>query len=165
MRFCGHVSDGAISAYCERIDWSKTTILGCFVDREMRGVAELVLTQLAIPGNAEIALTVEKSFQDQGFGTELLRRTLVLARNRYVATVYMVCLLENRKIQHIARKFEASLVTHGREVEGKIWPPWPTWLSFIEEAATDGHALFRATFETAASAVTDDAAAGETGRR
>lgn len=152
MRFCGHVSDGAISAYCERIDWSKTTILGCFVDREMRGVAELVLTQLAIPGNAEIALTVEKPFQDQGFGTELLRRTLVLARNRYVATVYMVCLLENRKIQHIARKFEASLVTHGREVEGKIWPPWPSWLSFIEEAAADGHALFRATFETAASA-------------
>lgn len=165
MRFCGRVSDGAIRAYCERIDWSKTTILGCFVDREMRGVAELVHTQRAIPGNAELALTVEKPFQDQGFGTELLRKTLVLARNRYVSTVYMVCLLENRKIQHIARKFEASLVFHGGEVEGKIWPPWPTWLSFIEEAASDGHALFRATFETATSSVADSGNTALTKRR
>ncbi len=149
MRFGGSLGDRSIRAYCERIDWPRATILGCFVQGELRGVAELVLTGADFPGKAELALTVEKPFQNRGIGTELLRRILVIARNRYLTTVYMICLLENQEMRHMARKFAARLVIREGQVEGKIWPPWPTYLSFFEEAASDGQALFRATFETA----------------
>jgi len=38
----------------------------------------------------------------------------------------------------------ARLVIHEGEVEGRISPPWPSYLSLAEEAATEGQALFRA---------------------
>jgi len=90
---------------------------------------------------------VERPFQNQGIGTELLQKALVMARNRFIRTVYMICLLENKKMQRIAQNCEASLITHEGEAEGTIWPPWPSYLSFVEEAATEGQALFRAAFE------------------
>ena len=154
MRFCGSASDRSIRDYCSRIDWSNTTILGCFLDGELYAVAELVRTK-AIPVEAEVALTVERPFQDQGIGTELLRKTLNVARNRYIGKVSMVCLRENEKMRHIARKFDAELVIHEGEAEGKIWPPYPTLLSVIEEAVSDTQAFFRATFETTPPALDD----------
>ena len=70
-----------------------------------------------------------------------------MARNRFIRRVYMICLLENEKMQRIAQNCEASLVIYEGEAEGTVWPPWPNYLSFVEEAATEGHALFRAAFE------------------
>ena len=148
MRFCSRVSDRAIRSYCERIEWSKTTALGCFMDRRLRGMAELVHAPIPISNNAEVALTVEGPMQNQGIGSELLRKTLVLARNRYIPSVYMFCLFENARMWHIARKFEASLLFKEGEVEGRIWPPWPSLLSLTEEATADYHALFCASLET-----------------
>jgi hypothetical protein len=31
----------------------------------------------------------------------------------------------------------------------KMWPPWPNIASFMEEAAMEGEAIFRLSFETA----------------
>ena len=159
MRFCTSVSDRSIRAYCGRIDWRHATVLGCFVEGELRGVAELVSLRETLPFNAELALTVETPFQDQGIGTRLLHKILVIARNRYIATVHMICLLDNGKMRHIARKSGASLVVQEGQVEGEIRPPWPTYLSYIEEAALDGQALFRASFTTSPPAPARDAAA------
>lgn len=147
MRFFGSVSDDFIHTYCDRINWLRSTILGCFVEGELRGVTELMPTGDAWPSPAELALTVEGPFQDRGIGTELLQKVLIMARNRFIGTVYMICLLENKKMQHVARKSGADLVFHEGEVEGKIWPPWPSYLSLVEEVATEGQALFRAAFE------------------
>ena len=149
MRFCGGVGEQRIRSYCAGLDWSKTTVLGYVERGELRAVSELVRTQTAFPGSAELALSVEKPLQNQGIGTELLRRALVIARNRYLSTVYMFCLRENQKMQHIARKFGAKLIIHPGEVEARIWPPWPTYLSLIEEAASDGRALLWAPSEQA----------------
>ncbi len=144
MRFCGMVSDQSICTYSEQIDWSETNVLWCFVDGELRGMAELKVAGFA--ATAELAITVEQSFQNKGIGTALLRRMLTIARNRFVARVYIICVLENRRMQQVARKLQADLVFREGEVEGSIWPSVPTYLSLIEEASMDGQALWRAIF-------------------
>ena len=47
-------------------------------------------------------MTVEDRWQDQGLGTELLRRAIVHARNRGLKSLYMICLTDNRRMQAIA---------------------------------------------------------------
>ncbi len=149
MRFCAATSDQSIRRYCRSIDWATTTVLGCLVGKEVRGVAELVMTLPYFSAPAEVALSVEKCFRNRGIGTELLAKMLSIAGNRYIRSVRMLCLLENHKMQHIARKFEADLTIHQGDVEGKIWPSWPTLLSFVAEAAADQRALLSARFPLA----------------
>jgi len=146
LRFCHAAGDAFISSYCENIDWLRATVLGCFVEGELRGVAELIRIADVWPLAAELALSVEGPYQNHGIGSALLRHALVMARNRLIATVSMICLLENRKMQHIAREFGASLVVREGQVEGAILAPWPSYLSLIEEAAAEGEALVRAAF-------------------
>jgi GNAT superfamily N-acetyltransferase len=147
LRFCHAASDAVIAAHCEGLDWLRATVLGAFVGGELRGVAELIRVEGGWPPAAELALSVEAAHQDRGIGSALLRHALVTARNRLIGRVYMVCLGENRKMQHLAHKFEASLAFREGQVEGEIFPPWPSHLSLIEEVAAEGQALFLAAFE------------------
>ena len=142
MRFCSSVGDEVIHDYCRAIDWRKAVILGCFVGSELRGAAELRLIEGATL-KAEFALTIETGFQDRGLGTELLRRSLVAARNRCITTVTMICMLENARMQRIARKFDSVLVLEDGEIEGRLRTSWPTYLSLLEEAAGEAQAWFR----------------------
>jgi GNAT superfamily N-acetyltransferase len=147
LRFCHATGDAFISSYCDRIDWLGATMLGVFVDGELRGVAELIRIRNVWPPTAELALSVEGPYQDHGIGSALLRHALVRARNRLIGTVYMICLPENRQMQHIARKHAATLVVREGQVEGEILAPWPSYLSLLEEVATEGQALFGAAVE------------------
>lgn len=146
MRFRASVNNSVICSYCDQIDWLRTTILGYFVEGEVRGVAELVQAGNDWP-KAELALTVEVPYQNQGIGSQLLQKALVMARNRFISTVSMLCVLENNKMRHVAQNCGVSLTIHDGEVEGTILAPWPSYLSLAEEAVTEGRALFRAVFE------------------
>jgi len=150
MRFCTGATDQTIRDYCERKEWWKTTTLGCFIGGSLRGAAELVRIEGAYPAKAELAITVDKPHQDRGLGTTLLAKALTLARNRYIGSVVMICLAENRKMRHIAHKFGAELDFGEGEIEGRLWPPFPIIASYIEEAAMEGEAIFRLSFEMAA---------------
>lgn len=145
LRFWGGAKDEVIRDYCARLDWSATVIVGAFVGADLRGVIELVRVRLVPHLAAEVALSVEGPWQNAGVGTELMRRMLTIARNRCIDRVYMHCLAENTRMQKIARKFEANLILHDGEIEGRIWPAWPSYFSLAEEAAADGEA-FMASF-------------------
>jgi GNAT superfamily N-acetyltransferase len=150
MRFRGNVGDGVIHAYCAEIDWLRTMILGYFADGVLRGVAELVQVGAQWPRTAEFALTVEVPFQNQGVGSHLLQKALVMARNRFISSVCMLCVLENNKMRHVAQNCGVSLTLHNGELEGRILPPWPSYLSLAEEAVTESQALFEAAFDAPA---------------
>ncbi len=143
-RFMGSISDDRVRAYCAGLKWSSTVVLGAFIDGELRGVGELAMVTRFPRPVAEIALSVEAPWQNLGIGTLLLRHALTMARNRYITRVYMLCLLDNRKMQKIARRFDANLIFENGGVEGSLWPHWPNYLSLLEEAAADGRAFFNA---------------------
>ena len=81
-RFGGAVSDEFIRLHSGPSTLNGAVIYGFFVDRMVRGAAELRL--LERPAEAEAALSIERAWQSRGVGTALLERVLLAARNRKI---------------------------------------------------------------------------------
>lgn len=135
MRFGGAVSAAYVNKYAEQIMQFDSAIYGAFVDGTLLAVAELRGLFDGWPATAEAAFSVERKWQDQGIGDALLTRVIAAAQNRGVKTLYMICLTENKKMQHLAAKHSAVLKFHRSEVEASLDPPWPTPYSIAEEMA------------------------------
>jgi RimJ/RimL family protein N-acetyltransferase len=134
LRFGGHTGEERIRAYCARLDHHPgSVVLGCFLAGQLRAVGELKPIRAAWPPAAELAVSVERPFRSRGLGTELCRRLVVRARNRFVARVHMLCLLDNRPVQRIARGLGGALSFHQGEAEAELQPPWPDSMSALEE--------------------------------
>ena len=147
LRFCHPVSDAFIDRYFDQIDRFRTTVVVCCVEGTVRGAAELVRISDGMPARAELALSVETPFQEQGLGGRLLERALLLARNRFVETVYMYSLRDNPRIQHLVRKFGARVTAFEASSEGCIRLPRPSQISLMNEISSDGQGLIAAAFE------------------
>jgi hypothetical protein len=59
----------------------------------------------------------------------------------------MACLAENRRMQQLARKFDAELTFDFGSVVGEVEAPHPTPLSLIREIVADGHGFATAMLE------------------
>jgi len=137
MRFAHGVSDAFIEDYASRMPDSGSVVHGYLVDGRVRAAAELRRLGDAWGEEAEAAFSVEKAYQDQGIGSEMMGRVVRSARNRGIRRLYMSCLAENSRMQTIARKHEADLRFEYGEVIGEIMPEGPNYFSIIAEAAED----------------------------
>ncbi len=149
-RFSGGVGPAYIEQYCRKFDWLTGILIGAFEDGQLRGVAELRWLEPGFGRRAEVAITVEEAHQDQGVGTELLRRTIVHARNRGLTSIVMLCLTDNGRVQSIIRKFEGDLAFAQGQVEADIAVPFPTQFTLIDEALGDSVAFAAQWWETVA---------------
>ena len=152
LRFLSEVSAEHIRQYCTRVDDHYRIVIGYFSAGMLRGAGEVVFN--AGPpwlGSCEVALSVEQPHQNVGVGAELLRRLLVVARNRGVGRVRMLCLRSNRKMQHLAKKFAGELHFAGGDVEGTLFPRWPDAGSIFEESWATGCAMLNLVFGLAPS--------------
>lgn len=138
MRFGMTVDDTFISDYAERADFLRSVIYGYFAGNEMHAAAELRSIGDGWGYEAEAAFSVETAYQGGGVGTELFGRIVLAARNRGIHRLYMNCLSENRKMQRIARKYDAELHFDHGEVVGQVNTPGPTPASLWSEAMDDG---------------------------
>src|SRR5215472_9041806 len=140
-RFSGGVSDQFIGNYVDLTGGLDTVVHGFFVGGTMRGAAELRPLGANCPREAEAAFSVEKPWQSHGVGSALLRRTLLAARNRGYRQLHMACLAENRRMQQLARKFDADLSFDFGSVVGEVefWRANP--LSVMQELTEDSHGL------------------------
>lgn len=138
LRFGMSVGDAFITDYARRVNDMKSVVYGCVIDGEVRAAAELRPLATHLHGEAEAAFSVEKDWQDTGLGTELLGRVIRTARNRSIHRLYMNCLSENRKMQRVARKYEAVLHFEEGDVVGEVAPSTPNYFSIWREAMEDG---------------------------
>jgi GNAT superfamily N-acetyltransferase len=119
-RFGDGVSDDFVREFAG-LSFSLDAVLhGFFVDGVIRGAAELSRSGAPFSRQAEAAISVEKPWQSHGVGTALLRRTLLTARNRCYRLLQMACLAENRRMQQLARKFDAELSFDFGSVVGEV---------------------------------------------
>jgi GNAT superfamily N-acetyltransferase len=139
-RFAGHVSDAVIAEYCSKVDWFRSVIIGCFIDGTLRGVAELRFDEPRPGWRSELAVTVESAWQNRRIGTELLHRSITACRNRAIRSIYMICLVENRRMQRIARHFDGELVFNEGEAEAQVALPFPDPFTVAREALDEGAA-------------------------
>ncbi len=138
-RFAGTVSDEFLAAYVTTALRLGTIIHGYFVAGVMRAAAELRSLGPELPGEAEVAFSVERPWQSLGVGSALLDRTLLVARNRGYRQLHMACVIENRRMQQLAAKFDAHLSFDFGSVVGQVEPSRPTPLSIFREFIADGH--------------------------
>src|SRR5262245_30028408 len=137
LRFAHSVSDAFIEDYAGCMNDFGSLVYGHIVDGKVRGAAELRRLGDTWGEEAEAAFSVEKAYQDQGVGTELMGRVVLAARNRSIRRLYMSCLAENARMQAIARKHEAALRFEYGEVIGEILPEHPNYFSLMAEVADD----------------------------
>jgi GNAT superfamily N-acetyltransferase len=138
-RFGGGVSDDFVRGYVNLSISLDAVVHGFFVGGVMRGAAELRPLGARLPREAEAAISVEKPWQSHGVGSALLRRTLLAARNRNFRLLHMACLAENRRMQQLARKFDAELSFDFGGVIGEVESSLATPLSLMRELVADGH--------------------------
>lgn len=137
LRFAHGVSDAFIEDYASRMTEYGSLVYGHVVDGSVRGAAELRRLGDGWGEEAEAAFSVERAYQDNGVGSDLMGRVVRAARNRRVRRLYMSCLAENAKMQVIAKKHEAVLRFEYGEVIGEILPETPDYFSMVAEAAED----------------------------
>lgn len=140
MRFGGAMlKPEAIDAYCGSIDRTRSLHIGYLVEGKLRGVAQICFLDTSLstwferPGTAEFAISVEGAWQNGGVGTRLLTRAVILARNRNVANLFMMCLPENEKMKRLARKCGIRLKFQDGEVIGEAGLDRPDALTVVAE--------------------------------
>lgn len=84
----------------------------------------------------ELAVSVEKEHQGQGTANSLMSYMIAWGKIHGVHSVYMHCIAENRKIQHLARKHGLRTVQRsGSELTAKVQLPEPTILDYSVDFA------------------------------
>ncbi|HZL29705.1 MAG TPA: GNAT family N-acetyltransferase [Pseudolabrys sp.] len=146
-RFSGAVSDESIAKHAATAGDFGVVVHGFFVDGALRGAAELRPLVPLFKHEAEAAFSIEQDWQSHGVGSVLLERTLLSARNRGIKLLRMDCLAHNRRMQQLARKFEAEFTFDFGSVVGAVDPPRYTALSLMREAIVDANGVATAMFD------------------
>ena len=150
LRFGERVKDAYIEDYCSRVNWLTDTLYGAFADGELRAVAIMSVIEWQLPISAAAAVSVEGGYQNSGVGTRLVERLLTAAQNRLIHRLFMLCLTENDRMNHVAEKLGGRIDFFRGTSEAKFRPGPPTPLSITREIAWEGNALA----QTAVSQVT-----------
>ena len=146
-RFCGAVSNDAVSKYARDIFRYDSIACGAFANGRLRGVAELRGLVQSWPLKTEIAFSVETEWQNVGIGDAMFERILAMAQNRGVRTIHMVCLKENSRMRHLAKKHNALFSIDQVAVEAVLHPYWPTLTSMAKEIIGEARCYAQTVFE------------------
>ncbi|WP_042442985.1 GNAT family N-acetyltransferase [Azospirillum sp. B510] len=141
-RFAGTLSDEAVERHCAAIDWGRTVILGAFEDGALRGAVELCGDRALWPEQAEFGISIESGMQGKGVGSTLVRRILIVARNRGIRHIHMICLSENIRMRALARRYGGRLAPEGDETIALFELPPPDQFSIALEALEEGSGAF-----------------------
>lgn len=142
QRFSASLSDEAIRSQCRRLNLFDNLLLGAFEAGELRGLAQLGFGSPPWRGEAELAVSVERDWQHQGIGSELVRRSVIIASNRGVQAIEMICMIENGPMRRIALRLDGKLIFLGSQAESRIELAPPSGLSLLAEALSDAHGVY-----------------------
>lgn len=137
-RFGMAAGDDFVRRYAETSFALDTLIHGIFIGGDLVGVGELRSLGRS-RSDAEAAFSVETDWQSRGFGSKLMERVLLAARNRRIEKLYMNCLASNGQMQRLARRHGADLEYEGGDVVGIVVPQTPSPASWLREAVRDGY--------------------------
>ena len=149
LRFGGMLlRDEGIRRYTHSIDWAHSWHVGFFADGALRAVVQLSVPRReelgTVPwlraGAAEFAVSVERPWQRQGIAARLLAQAVVVARNRNIRDLYMLCMPENEPMRRLARKVGIGLVFRDGEITGHVDLPAPDQLTVFAEFAVEAAA-------------------------
>ena len=133
-RFGNPASDAFLTSYVGRLEAANACVLGCFIDREMRGAVELRSLRSEWCSEAEVAFSVEKDWRARGIGTALMARVVEVARTLGIAHLYLSCHPFNRPMQRIAERFAAKVAFEDGECFADIALHWQPVAPILDHA-------------------------------
>ncbi len=81
----------------------------------------------------ELAVSVAEDWQKQGVGNALINHMIVWSKTHGIHSVFMHCISENQKIQHLARKYGLRTVERsGPEITAKVDLPDATMVDYVK---------------------------------
>ncbi|MGZ5061058.1 MAG: GNAT family N-acetyltransferase [Usitatibacter sp.] len=137
LRFGTSISDDALRAYAERIDFDSDGIFAVH-DDSLRLVA--VVHVAVTDASAELGLSVHPGFRGDGLGSELFARAVMHLRNRGIHEVFVHCITENAAMMHLARKHGMRVVYEGSETDAYLTLARATPESIFTEWLQEQHA-------------------------
>lgn len=120
-RFHSALSDKSIISYSRGLDWNKVFVFGAFIDGTLRAVGELI--PLDKPGEAELSISVEKTYQQAGIGKMLMLALILAARRSGLNTVRIVYVRENERMRALASDVGARNAMSPGIMEGIVTIP------------------------------------------
>jgi RimJ/RimL family protein N-acetyltransferase len=146
-RFGHDVSDQFIHDYAHHAADFGNLTFGSFQDGDIHAIAELRTSGRAASQTAEVAFSVERAFSNQGIATRMMGRVIRSARNRGIRHLILVCLVENTKMQAIARHYGADLTTEDGSIIADIVPQDADYASMAAEYFDNGMAYAQAALD------------------
>ena len=82
----------------------------------------------------ELAVSVDGNHQGRGIANKLMEHMIVWGKTRGIHSVFMHCITQNTKIQHLARKHGLRMVERdGAEVTSRVDLPPPTPMDYTAD--------------------------------
>lgn len=131
-RFCFHAKDEAIDNLILRVLYNRGDhiLFSATVDYKKVGFGHL-----AKEGDDwELAVSVDKECQGKGVADALMEHMIRWGKTHGIHSVFMHCITQNTKIQHLARKHGLRTVERdGSEVTAKVELPDPSPLDYTAD--------------------------------
>jgi GNAT superfamily N-acetyltransferase len=121
MRFGSVASDALINSMCDKFqaEWRKHIIF--VIENEELDV--IAAGHVGRDGDGvELALSVLKPYQNQGKGSEVLKRCIRWCQNRMITKGCMVCLATNTAVRKLAKKHAVVVAEEGEAVANIVFP-------------------------------------------
>ncbi|HTP94308.1 MAG TPA: GNAT family N-acetyltransferase [Burkholderiales bacterium] len=164
LRFGAAMADAALARYVEGIDFASDKTLGIYGGGlELIGFGHLAINCEGV--FAELGLSVTPAQRKHGYGTALLARAVLYARNIGLHTLYMHCLSENLEMIRLARRAGLSVMANRGEADGSLALREPDFGSIASELMHDQIALVDHLFKQELRWTANMAAAGAGIRR
>ena len=139
LRFGTPVGDSVVQAYVERIDFDRDALFGVMSD-DLTLVAAAHLARG--DDHAELGVSVLPAHRGCGYGSALLERAALRARNWRRPKLFMHCLRENETMMHLARKQGMDIVAEAGEADAWLRLSQPDAASYFGEVFAQRVALF-----------------------
>ncbi len=139
LRFGTPIGDSGVQAYVERIDFDRDALFGVMSD----DLALVAAAHLARgDDHAELGVSVLPAHRGGGYGSALLERAALRARNWRRPKLFMHCLKENETMMHLARKQGMDIVAEAGEADAWLRLSQPNAASYFGEVFAQRVALF-----------------------
>lgn len=140
-RFCHNIKNEAIDQFILSILYNPHDHILFIAEVESQIVG---FGHLAREGNDwELAVSVDSQYQGQGIADQLMSHTISWSKTHGINSVFMHCITQNQKIQHLARKHGLRIVERdGQEITSQVELPLPTAVDYTSEFLKEQRELY-----------------------
>ena len=131
-RFCYNIKDENIDKFILSILYSPEDhhLFTAEVDGNIVGFGHLARES----DDWELAVSIDSDYQGQGIADKLMDYMILWGKTRSIHSVFMHCITQNTKIQHLARKHGLRMIERdGAEVTSKVDLPPPTPMDYTAD--------------------------------